>query len=415
MVLSSQSGRSISGGRSYMSSRRRKKSKFPIILFLALLATGIWYFAFKGPAKSNDDLATKISKNQNNSPTVNLNNNTNTPIRITPAQLTPPKIKENPTTTQTPNYLVPIVPNISIHQNKKPITTTHTEQTPQSETPNPIIDTISTNTQTNPNLANAFELQPNAKLSQGLSLIAEKKFVAGRALLSELLTSDSSLSDDQKSLIRTRLAQVNELLVFSKKVVPGDPLVGIHVTTPRFYLYSKIARKYKVTHQLLERINKVSSRKIRVPMNLKYIKGPFHVVVVKSAFRMDIYLDDPQGKPIYIRSFQVGLGKNDSTPEGKFIVRPHNKVTNPSWVNPRTRERFAANDPKNPIGEYWIGLQGVDEFTKNAKSYGIHGTDKPQTVGQQKSLGCIRLKAKDIALVYQMLVESKSTVLIAGE
>ena len=148
-------------------------------------------------------------------------------------------------------------------------------------------------------------------------------------------------------------------------------------------------------------------------MKIKYVKGPFHAEISKSDFRMDLFLEDDLKNLIYIRSFDIGLGSDDSTPEGMFVIQ--NKVPNPGWTNPRTRKRYDRNDPNIPIGEYWLALKGTDEFTKDAKSYGMHGTNDPDSVGQQKSMGCIRMHAKDIKLVYHLLISSKSTVLISGE
>lgn len=45
-------------------------------------------------------------------------------------------------------------------------------------------------------------------------------------------------------------------------------------------------------------------------------------------------------------------------------------------------------------------------------SYGIHGTIDPNSIGKQSSMGCIRLRADDIAMVYDMMVEGKSTVVV---
>ena len=91
----------------------------------------------------------------------------------------------------------------------------------------------------------------NPDLSKGYSLLAENKLVEGRALLSRILRTDLSLSEDQQRTIRTRLAKVNDILVFSKDIYPNDPLVGIHITKRNSIYYSTIARKYKITHELL--------------------------------------------------------------------------------------------------------------------------------------------------------------------
>jgi lipoprotein-anchoring transpeptidase ErfK/SrfK len=113
---------------------------------------------------------------------------------------------------------------------------------------------------------------------------------------------------------------------------------------------------------------------------------------------------------VFVRTFAVGLGEYDSTPVGRFRVRQSSKLINPEWVNPRTGQRFLTDDPANPIGERWIGLEGVSESVRDLGGYGIHGTIEPQTIGHQASMGCIRMLPDDIELVYELLVETLSTV-----
>jgi lipoprotein-anchoring transpeptidase ErfK/SrfK len=106
----------------------------------------------------------------------------------------------------------------------------------------------------------------------------------------------------------------------------------------------------------------------------------------------------------------VGLGEFGSTPTGSFVVRPQSKLINPVWTNPRTGEYFGADNPENPIGEHWIGLDPADDASASFTQYGLHGTIDPGSIGQEKSMGCVRLAAPDIELLYGLLVENKSTV-----
>ena len=54
----------------------------------------------------------------------------------------------------------------------------------------------------------------------------------------------------------------------------------------------------------------------------------------------------------------------------------------------------------------------MDGQAVGKESYGIHGTIDPASIGQKKSMGCIRLLDDDIKLVYDMLVKDKSTVTV---
>ena len=129
-----------------------------------------------------------------------------------------------------------------------------------------------------------------------------------------------------------------------------------------------------------------------------------NAVVSKGDYRLDLFHgspDDPQSWT-YIRSFKVGLGTGNSTPLGNFVVRPRSKLVNPPWVNPQTGQKFGANDPKNPIGEYWLGLEGIGE-SKTITGYGIHGTDVPTSIGTHASHGCVRVRNEDIETLFQMV------------
>jgi lipoprotein-anchoring transpeptidase ErfK/SrfK len=112
-----------------------------------------------------------------------------------------------------------------------------------------------------------------------------------------------------------------------------------------------------------------------------------------------------------VASLPCGLGENDSTPVGTFRVRKGSKLVDPAWTNPRTGEKFASNDPKNPIGERWIGLEGTTPETAKFTGYGIHGTTEPQSIGKQMSMGCVRLGDAEVEVAYELIGE-QSTVVI---
>lgn len=250
------------------------------------------------------------------------------------------------------------------------------------------------------------------QLTRGMNMIREGRLVQGRRELSQLLLADDGrLSALDAQTVRDTLASVNKQLVFSDQIVPGDPLAESYIVRRGDYL-SVIGPKYGTPYQFIELINNTPAERLQADKAIKLIKGPFHVRISKRDFRMDIYLNDADGSPLYIRSFTVGLGKDDATPMGAFIVASGSKVKDPSWRNPRTGEFFAKNNPKNPIGEYWLALKGTDVQTESLKGYGIHGTVDPSSIGREASMGCIRMRDKDIELVFNMLESGQSTVLI---
>lgn len=233
--------------------------------------------------------------------------------------------------------------------------------------------------------------------------------VGARASFSKAMLNPKCSATDQDSL-RTRLTTINQDLVFSAKVYAGDPMCEEYAVESGDGL-QKIAKKRGLVTdwRLIERINKADSSKLKIGQKLKLVRGPFHAVVNKAAYRLDLYWGVPTDPEnwLYIRSFKVGLGQN--TPVGEFTVKTGSKQVNPPWTNPVTGEKFGADDPKNPIGERWVGIEGKGDAAK-FKGFGIHGTIEPDSVGQSKSMGCVRMLSDDINLVYEVLMDPVSVV-----
>jgi LysM repeat protein len=266
-----------------------------------------------------------------------------------------------------------------------------------------------------------------AALERAKRAMGENKLVEARGLLNGVL-ANPRVKDSERDAVRTWLGEVNQTLVFSPTVAANDPLSESYKVASGDVL-ERIARTrgLAIDWRLLARVNKMTNpNALRVGQSLKLVRGPFHAVVHKSAYRVDIYAGTPlppgsAGTPrtdgsedgwTFIKSFPVGLGEKGGTPLGTFVVKKNSKLINPHWVNPRTGEKFDANDPKNPIGEHWLGLAGVDDKTKAIVGYGLHGTIQPESIGKEMSMGCVRMRTDDIALVWELLVDEVSTVRI---
>jgi lipoprotein-anchoring transpeptidase ErfK/SrfK len=115
---------------------------------------------------------------------------------------------------------------------------------------------------------------------------------------------------------------------------------------------------------------------------------------------------------MYVRSFNVGLGQHGSTPTGTWMVAPQGKLKNPKWWGTPDEPAKEAGDPLNPLGKFWIGLNGTDGDAVGKEGFGIHGTIDPASIGKEMSHGCIRLVNENVEWVYQMLVDGKSTIIV---
>ena len=90
------------------------------------------------------------------------------------------------------------------------------------------------------------------------------------------------------------------------------------------------------------------------------------------------------------RIYRVAIGaKGTPSPSGKFHIV--NKAAKPNYY--RKGEVVAAGE-SNPVGSRWLGL--------DMPHYGIHGTNEPQSIGQEASHGCIRLAQPDVEELYDM-------------
>ncbi|MFZ2875307.1 MAG: L,D-transpeptidase family protein [Phycisphaerales bacterium] len=270
-----------------------------------------------------------------------------------------------------------------------------------------------------PGTAPPNPLAPSGSTSEVRTLIAEAdkanaegKPLAARAAYSRALAHPGAGPTEQAE-VREKAARLNDTLLFGPTVATGDPMTEMYVVAANDNLV-KIARKrsLETDWRLIQRINKLPDpNSLRVGQKLKLVRGPFHAVVHKSEFRLDLFQGSPDepDRWTYVKSFRVGLGESNGTPTGTFVIKKNSKLVDPPWANPRTGEKFAANDPKNPIGEHWLGWQGVGDAAIY-KGFGLHGTIEPDSIGQQRSMGCVRMLPDDIATVYEFLTEEVSVV-----
>ena len=251
-----------------------------------------------------------------------------------------------------------------------------------------------------------------AVITQGRSLMQSGKLLEARDAVNAALVS-GRLSGYDADAARALLSEINQTVVFSTRKFADDRFGGTYKVESgdRF---DKIGRNHGITADLLMQINGITDpKRLRSGAYIKVLKGPFHAVVSKGGFRLDLYLGGLPGTGAdvaYVTSFPVGLGKDDSTPLGKWQVEPDRKVKNPVYYSPRGEGVIEADDPANPLGEFWVGLVGVEGDAVGKESYGIHGTIDPQSIGKMESMGCIRLRNEDVAVVFNALVEAKSTV-----
>ena len=93
---------------------------------------------------------------------------------------------------------------------------------------------------------------------------------------------------------------------------------------------------------------------------------------------------------IKVAVYHLGLGKvSTPTPTGYYQIRT--KEINPPWIDPSDPEYEVPSGPDNPLGYRWMEIQG---------NYGIHGTNRPESIGGYVSNGCIRMREADVETLF---------------
>ncbi|NLF30301.1 MAG: L,D-transpeptidase family protein [Planctomycetes bacterium] len=244
---------------------------------------------------------------------------------------------------------------------------------------------------------------------QGCTRQAAGNLVEARRLLSRALAS-GLLAPKAGEDCRTRLKAIAATLVFSREIHPDDPYSREYRVKGGDVLERIVEReKLYVPWQGIARINRIDDpSKLQLNQRLKLVTGPFDAIITKHAYTLDLYHHG-----MFVTSFRIGLGQNGSTPTGRWLVR--DRVPAATWTPPAGSDQTApieCGQPGYPLGRdgLWIALQGLEQANEMVSGFGIHGTDEPDSIGRQASLGCIRLGDADIALLFDLLYRGKSTV-----
>jgi LysM repeat protein len=224
---------------------------------------------------------------------------------------------------------------------------------------------------------------------------SEAERMLGRGQLADALlalsewVTDSRLGQADRTKLFEMLDQLAGTVVYSRE----------HFLAPAYTVQAgdtleRIAERFGVTWQLLAKINGIAdAQAIKPGDTLKVVQGPFDALITLHDFELTLFV---YGR--YAGRFRVGVGQDQSTPEGELVVQ--NKVENPTYYGPN--QVIGPEDPSNPLGGRWIDL---------GNRLGIHGTNEPASIGKAESRGCIRLSPSDIGDVYDILsIGSRVTV-----
>jgi lipoprotein-anchoring transpeptidase ErfK/SrfK len=182
---------------------------------------------------------------------------------------------------------------------------------------------------------------------------------------------------------------------FRTKVQTGDNL----------WLIAKRAREEgypPVAEGLIRLVNGLPSDKIYVGQSLKIPTSPVRIRVDKGRYLLSVFVGE-----IMIRRFRVGLGRDNRTPEGEFVIAT--REIEPAWYMPG-EGKVSFGDPRNVLGTRWLGFAPKDDMP-NASQFGIHGTKDPDSIGKNMSEGCVRMRNEAIEELFDWIPDGTKVVI----
>ena len=235
----------------------------------------------------------------------------------------------------------------------------------------------------------------NAAADEGLSMAQAGQLVQAQARLGEAWTA--GVDPSRTKSVREAIANMADRLQFSGQCLKDDPYSKMYQVVRGDSLIA-IGNKCLVPHELIMKMNHLSTSSIAAGQSLKVVQGPISLEIRKGRFELAAWLDK-----VCVRVYPIAIGADDKTPEGTFIVKQ--KIPNPPYQpqhKPKTAFK-ASGAPDNPLGTRWIDI---------GNHYGIHGTIDPTSIGREVSEGCIRLSNKDVEELFDLVVPEATKVTI---
>lgn len=138
------------------------------------------------------------------------------------------------------------------------------------------------------------------------------------------------------------------------------------------------------------------------PIGENPLVGDPYLIVNKSTNEL-AYILDGEIKQIY----DVATGALDHmTPEGEhqIVVKA---------VNPYYRKLdIPGGDKRNPLGSRWLGFDAEDT---DGRTYGVHGTNAPQSIGKYITSGCVRMKNEDVEILFEEILLGTKILITSSE
>ncbi len=219
---------------------------------------------------------------------------------------------------------------------------------------------------------------------------------AAQYRLNKLMTEMDGRADDDIRELAKVLGEINMEKLLSPALGEGDT----SYTVASGDTINGIARRHGVTEELLMQANNIDDpRRLRVGQRLKIPNVDFSLHVDVSTNTLTL-----KNHGQFFKMYPVRTGREaGSTPRGEFRIL--NKKRNPTW-RPGDGRVYLPGDPSNELGTRWMSFQG--------DLYGIHGTQRPETVGHYSSNGCVGMTKEGVEELFE-LIRVGTPLVIEGE
>ena len=138
------------------------------------------------------------------------------------------------------------------------------------------------------------------------------------------------------------------------------------------------------------------------PLGQNPLPGDPFIIINKQTNELFFYEDEKE-----ILHYSVATGRETKdTPIGLYTIVT--KFKDPEYSS----KRIPSKNPENPLGTRWMGF---DARKTNGRVYGIHGTNKEDTIGKHISHGCIRMKNKEAERLFTRVPFGTKVYIYSGK
>ncbi|MBU4459998.1 MAG: L,D-transpeptidase family protein [Verrucomicrobia bacterium] len=194
---------------------------------------------------------------------------------------------------------------------------------------------------------------------------------------------DGARTDAQRQILRVELGPVNHALLLD----PHSAVGKTAYTVKSGDSLARIAKQHSVTVELLRACNGMARDVISAGQTLMVPTGTVSLLVDKSDNVLTVFRNGQ-----FFREYRVATGRENRTPVGEFTIT--DRVEKPTWWRPSDNKPIPYGDPEHELGTHWLAW--------SIRGFGIHGTSKPESIGTQASLGCVRMRNEEVAQLFAL-------------